>query len=211
MDALDQILWKDLTHAYGSAADVPHLLRWLRTASSDLKGEGHPLWHLFGNIWHQGTVYEATSYAVPFLIELAVDRHTPDRVGVLSLLAEIANGTSYSDVHGNLRKDPDFERKRNRELAWVRQAHDAVAAGFAQFLDLTNESGDVACAAAHVLALGRLVEGRHFGVYGSGVPGAIGGCLFRLCSNSTTTFMAGPAFQEFRSAVTGNSSFGSMM
>lgn len=151
MDALDQIPWKDLTHAYGSAADVPQLLRSLRSAPAALKGEDSPLWQLFGNIWHQGTVYEATAYAVPFLIELAADPHTPDRVGILSLLAEIASGTSYLDVHGNLLDDPDFERKKSEELSWVQQAQDAVAAGFATLMDLTHERGDLGCAAVHVL------------------------------------------------------------
>src|SRR5262249_37204659 len=114
--ALDRIPWKDLTHTYGSAADVPDLLRSLRTASPDLQHEDSPLWQLFGNIWHQGTVYEATAYAVPFLIELAVDRQTPDRVGILSLLGEIAKGSSYRVVHGNHLNEPDFERKRSQEL-----------------------------------------------------------------------------------------------
>src|SRR5262245_1577841 len=149
---LDETPWGKLTHAYGSAADVPDLLRALRTASPDLRGEDSPLWHLFGNIWHQGTVYEATAYAVPFLIELAVDRRTPDRVGILSLLAEIARGNSYRDVHGNLLNESDFHEKLSTELSWVRKAHDAVAAGFARFVDLVSEQGDVAFAAAHVLA-----------------------------------------------------------
>jgi hypothetical protein len=158
VDSLDQIPWKDLTHAYGSAADVPDLLRRLGTAPADLRGEDSPLWHLFGNIWHQGTVYEATAYAVPFLIELAVDPRTPDRVGILSLLAEIATGSSYRDVHGNRLKEPDFERKRSAELAWALQAHIAVAAGFSQFVQLTHGRGDVTYAAANVLA--RLTEHR---------------------------------------------------
>jgi hypothetical protein len=152
VDDLDKIPWKDLTHACGSAADVPELLRALRTSSPDVQGEDSPLWHLFGNIWHQGSVYEATADAVPFLIELAVDRQTPDRVGILSLLAEIARGSSYLDVHGNRLGEPDFEQKRSRELSWTRQAHDAVAAGFTHFARLTSESGDVRFAAAHVLA-----------------------------------------------------------
>ena len=76
MDRLDSIPWKDLKHAYGSAEDVPDLLRSLRAASPDnAYDEGSPLWCLFGNIWHQGTIYEATSYAVPFLLELAVTSH----------------------------------------------------------------------------------------------------------------------------------------
>jgi hypothetical protein len=148
---IDQIPWQDLTHAYGSAADVPDLLRALRASSPELHGDDSPLWQLFGNIWHQGTVYEATAYAVPFLIELAVDRRTPDRVGILSLLVEIARGSSYRDVHGNLLKEADFLQKKNKELTWARRAHDAVAAGFTHFVNLAKEPGDVAFAAAHVL------------------------------------------------------------
>src|SRR5262249_11396012 len=46
----------------------------------------------------------------------------------------------------------DFDQKRRQELAWVRNAHAAVAAGFTQFVELTNEPGDVSFAAAVVLA-----------------------------------------------------------
>jgi hypothetical protein len=138
VDELDRIPWKDLTHAYGSAEDVPDLLRALRTCRPDLRGEESPLWHLYGNIWHQGTVYEATSYAVPFLIEIAADRHTLDRSGVLGLLAEIARGQP-------------IQRKR-RELAWVKSAHAAVAKGFDTLAGIAKEHSDVRLAAAHVLA-----------------------------------------------------------
>lgn len=151
MDELDQIPWKKLTHAYGSAEDVPGLLRALRTATPELRGEESPLWQLFGNIWHQGTVYEATTYAVPFLIELAADSRTPDRIGILGLLAEIARGSSYLDVHGNLLKEQDFEAKKSREIEWVRQAREAVAKGFDDFVAISNEESDVRYAAAHLL------------------------------------------------------------
>src|SRR5262245_28776327 len=48
------------------------------------------------------------------------------------------------------------------------------------------------------------------GVYGSGVPGAIGGNFFKLCSNSVRIFRAGSVIQELRSSVAGYSSFGSV-
>src|SRR6266498_2020089 len=152
VDELDRIPWKNLTHAYGSAEDVPDLLRALRTASPDDKGDGTPLYELFGNIWHQGTVYEATAYAVPFLIDLAANPGTPDRIGILQLLAEIAKGSSYCAAHGNLMHDPNFEEKKAREQDWVSKAHDAVVAGFDAFVALTKEFGQVPFAAAHVLA-----------------------------------------------------------
>jgi hypothetical protein len=153
LDRLDQIPWDRLTHAYGPAKDVPDLLRRLRTALPGLTGEESPLWHLFGNIWHQGTVYEATAYAVPFLIELAACPLVPDRVGILGLLAEIATGTSYRDVHGNWLNESDFADRKAVELAWAEQAHAAVASGVAAFLAMTREEADVRLAAAHVLAL----------------------------------------------------------
>src|SRR5262249_15538105 len=101
LDQLDDIPWNRLMHAYGPADDVPDLLRRLKTASPELTGEASPLWHLFGNICHQGgTIYQATAYAVPFLIELAACPLVPDRVGILGLLDAIATGTSYRAAHG---------------------------------------------------------------------------------------------------------------
>jgi hypothetical protein len=153
LDGLERIPWKNLTHAYGSADDVPELLRALRTASQDEQGDGTPLYELYGNIWHQGTVYEATAYAVPFLIELATDPQTPDREGILNLLADIAKSSSlFRSVHGNLLREPGYEVKKAREQTWAVNAHEAVAVGFDSFVAVTMESGQVRFAAAHVLA-----------------------------------------------------------
>lgn len=152
MDALDRIPWDELTHAYGPASDVPGLLRELRTASPDLEGEDSPLWHLFGNIWHQGTVYEATPHAVPFLIELAADRGTPDRIGILTLLAEIARSGRPPHPRDAPRDEPGPRRPRGRESSWARRSHEAVAAGFARFVEMTDEPGEIRHAAAYALA-----------------------------------------------------------
>lgn len=153
LDRLAEIPWKRLMHAFGSAEDVPDLLRSLKTAAAESKNEQSPLWHLYGNIWHQGTVYEATSYAVPFLIELAACPQVPSRLGILGLLAAIATGTSFREVHGNLTNEPDFAERKATELEWVDQAHAAVARGVTAFLAMTEEETDIRLAAAHVLAL----------------------------------------------------------
>lgn len=163
MQGLDDIPWNTLHHAYGTAEDVPELLRQLQTADPDVRNEDSPLWQLFGNIWHQGTVYEATSYAVPFLISLAADPATPDRAGILGLLAAIAQGNSYLAVHEVfLRQQPvekigipgtdEFERKKAQELAWVAAAHSAVAEGYEKIAELACDQSDVSYAAANVLA-----------------------------------------------------------
>lgn len=152
LDGLDSIPWSHLTHAYGSAGDLPELLRQLSTAPAGVVGEESPLWCLCGNIWHQGTVYEATAYAVPFLIELASHKSTPDRKGILELLAAIANGSSYRAVHGNRLHEPDFEDKKSHELEWAANAHVAVAAGVNALLAITDEETEIRLAALHVLA-----------------------------------------------------------
>lgn len=149
---LDAIPWATLTHAYGSAEDVPGWLRAQATASPDLSWKDMPLSKLFGSIWHQGTVYEATAYAVPFLIELAASPQVPRRAEILQLLAAIARGSSYRAVHGNLSREPDFEERKAQELAWVAAAARAVGAGLETFLVLAKEQGELRLAAAHVLA-----------------------------------------------------------
>src|SRR5579883_1568825 len=96
LDRLDEIPWKTLNHAYGSAADVPELLRALAGAG---QRQEDALYELHGNIWHQGTVYEASSYAAPFLIELATEPSLTRRDEILGLIGALANGNSYLEVH----------------------------------------------------------------------------------------------------------------
>jgi hypothetical protein len=108
---------------------------------------------LFGNIWHQGTVYEATAYAVPFLIEIVDDPKTSGRPLILNLLASIANGSSYHDVHRHIMRDGVDEAQVQRELGWVRAAHEAVAAGFATYRRMSGETnGDIWMTSLYVMA-----------------------------------------------------------
>ena len=123
LEDLDRVPWKDLTHAYGSAADVPRLIRAVISAD---EAERRKAWReLYGNLWHQGTIYEATAPAVPFFIELAHNPSVPERDWILGYLINLAEGTSYNDVHQHLiisaeeRSAPEFQQQRQRELGWV--------------------------------------------------------------------------------------------
>lgn len=98
-DGLNEIPWHELSHAYGDADDVPELLRALHAAPPDPEPDADPLCDLNGNILHQGTIYEATSYAVPFLIEIVADPNCHHRAGTLLLLAGIAEGSAFSYDH----------------------------------------------------------------------------------------------------------------
>ena len=100
LEDLDKIDWSKLKHAYGEATDVPNLLRSL--LSNDKKVRDDAMYELCGNILHQGTVYEASSYAIPFLQELLKSPDTPDKASIAALLADMGIGHGYYDhILGN--------------------------------------------------------------------------------------------------------------
>lgn len=161
LEGLEQIDWGKLQHAYGPAEDVPGLLRGLASPEKSARGEAlHALW---GNIWHQGTVYEATSVAAPFLIELATNSCVQGREEILLLLASIANGNSYLDVHqhvglfkemyGAEMTTEKWTEDLGRELSWVKAARAAVVASVNRYVGMLDDSDwPVREAAAFLLA-----------------------------------------------------------
>lgn len=93
LDGLDARPWSSLSHAYGSAEDVPDLLRGLTGANADAVEEA--LSELYGSVLHQGTVYAASVAAAPFLAAIAAaGQRTAD---VLALLGGMAES---EDEHG---------------------------------------------------------------------------------------------------------------
>jgi len=90
LEEIENIDWANLEHAYGSAADVPNDIKNL--ASPDEKLRDKALYNLYGNIFHQGTRYEATPYAIPFLYELIENESVEDRHKIISLLVNLALG-----------------------------------------------------------------------------------------------------------------------
>jgi tetratricopeptide (TPR) repeat protein len=150
LQGIDDVDWHSLHHAYGPADDVPGLLRLLASDDSDVRDD---TWQsLYSNIWHQGTVYQASAHAVPFLLRLLADHRTPDRDSVLDLLQSLATGNSYLAVHHceedsvfNWRetlakKGKDFDVELQRELSYIRAANEAVGEGIALFLELAEDA-----------------------------------------------------------------------
>lgn len=85
---LDDVRWCDLTHAYGPAEDVPALIRALY--EDDAEAADEAIYELYGNIHHQGTIYQASAPAVPFLAH-AVHHAPGKRDELLMLLAVLAD------------------------------------------------------------------------------------------------------------------------
>ncbi|MGL6076229.1 MAG: hypothetical protein ACRC8S_18905 [Fimbriiglobus sp.] len=105
IEGLDSIPWNEYDHAYGPASDVPRDIRGLVSSDPEIREEA--AWNLSGSIYHQGTLYPATTIAVPFLVGIASNDQLPDRVPLMQLLDAIAESTSI---------DPDSIRKNWRIL-----------------------------------------------------------------------------------------------
>jgi HEAT repeat protein len=144
LEKLDSIDWSSLSHAYGEASDVPDIIRAL--ASDDPETREEAISELHGNIWHQGTVYEATPYAVPFLIELLKADTVKGKDAILGLLSSIAEGSSYLDVHQDMdyffgeRDTLEFSVKLAQEFDFVRLSHEAVVEGLPVYLALLSDA-----------------------------------------------------------------------
>jgi hypothetical protein len=94
---IEAIPWSNLEHACGPAEEVPDLLMSLVSTDEDQRREA--LYRLMETLWHQGTIYQASSYVVPFLVKMLQSANTPDRAIVAFILAAIADGGSDLDVH----------------------------------------------------------------------------------------------------------------
>jgi hypothetical protein len=109
---LDDVAWSGLEHAYGPADDVPDLLRAL--TSPDPETRTKTVYELYGNIFHQGTRYEATAYAVPFLARLALEPGTFRRAEIVDLLGSITVG--YDEAYLPTGIDPAAQRAEYERL-----------------------------------------------------------------------------------------------
>ncbi|MFF0521356.1 HEAT repeat domain-containing protein [Actinomadura nitritigenes] len=112
---LDAVEWTRLRHAYGTAGNVPGLLRALMSPDENKRENARSALH--DNVCHQGRRYEAAAPTVPFLLAIAADRSMPDRAELLQLVSELAVG--WADEHLPLGVDIKGWR---RELAKMHAA-----------------------------------------------------------------------------------------
>lgn len=127
--------WSSLRHAFGPATDLPDLLQQL--ISGKQRERDRAIFELFGNIWHQGTVYSASAPAARVLLAMVGDPTTPDRSRILGLLGSLASGC-----------DQD-----NSTRPCARETREAVATGLSSFVAaLTDDDAALREAATWVLS-----------------------------------------------------------
>lgn len=127
---IDEVDWASMGHAYGSADDVPGLLRGL--ASADPAERESALDGIYAAVHHQGDVYDSTLACIPFLLELVASPEVQDRGAVVELLTSIGG----IDLDGDELdpEDEEFEDAANYAMAAA-----AVAAGADVFLGLLDD------------------------------------------------------------------------
>lgn len=124
-----EVDWEAFYHAYGPASDVPVLLGAVMVGDDATRAAAW--WELWGNIHHQGSVYEATLPAVDPLIALATWKAYPDRVEALRMLRELAQSEDvrvwHYDVDGEIVHDEGRQREvRSALLIRVQQHADEL-------------------------------------------------------------------------------------
>lgn len=69
---LESPRWSTLTHAYGSAENIPKLLMQLASTTEPKAGfQSEPWFSLWSSLCHQGDAYEASYAALPHIVEIA--------------------------------------------------------------------------------------------------------------------------------------------
>ncbi|MCF3131193.1 hypothetical protein [Streptomyces olivochromogenes] len=130
LKGMSRVRWHELTHAYGSAQDVPGQLS--RVAWGDARTSEDALGNL--GLWlGELAVFDATVAAVPFLWDLAVAGSVTSRPGVIELLQAILE-------HGN------------QQIEVQRAAHQAVISARDTANVLATDENPAARAAARTLA-----------------------------------------------------------
>lgn len=135
LETLDDIDWTSLSHAYGSAEDIPKQLRILANEPSQ---QENVLYGLYASIYHQGSIYDATAAAIPFLLEIALDPSHAQRDEIFYFIAHCCRTNMW------------FSERNSPESMWSREIVDAVGTSADALIaqigqEPENERGALTC------------------------------------------------------------------
>lgn len=130
IDLIKKVNWAGLKHAHGEASDVGPLLSDL--LSDDDKTRDAAFYKLSGTIFHQGTRYDASAEAIPFLLYMLQTEEVRDKTAIIRLLVNLAIGyqESYLPLGFQWRPEPQYS------YSAAVQSYNAVGRGTDIFLQL---------------------------------------------------------------------------
>lgn len=141
-----RLKWLFLRHAYGSGKDVPQIVQALASRDENLRDNAlhEGLWSA---LYHQGTLYSSTVFAIPLLIALLEEPDLPSRRDILEFMIKclemgqraVAGVYRFAPVlPGFGRYFPSIEQQiaRGREVyAKLAQGHDLEVSVLAKILE----------------------------------------------------------------------------
>jgi phage terminase Nu1 subunit (DNA packaging protein) len=149
---LDTIRWDTLQGCYEDGRNMPVYLRELLSTESDSAQRAFE--EIFSAVWHQGTIYDLTSYVVPYLVRLLQADITLDKSELFMLLSCIADGVGYHEVHTlskeerqiwegiYAQKGTTLEAELAAERVRVRAVQEAVLQGAPIYIDIFQHTSD---------------------------------------------------------------------
>jgi hypothetical protein len=142
LEKLDTIDWSTLESAYGTADALPAALCNLDTPDEEVRAAAWST--VWSELEHQGTVFQASAYAAPFLVAWLSEAQGEEKCDLVTLLARLARGNSYKRQHLNLtderhKQDPIFQQEMAQEIRWVELTHQAVREGMDLYLTFLDD------------------------------------------------------------------------
>ncbi len=152
---LDSVAWHNLRHAFGEASQVPGWIRDLTSENVIIRTQALEM--LYGTIFYQGTVYEATVQCVPFLVEITGQADLPDRDRILIFLARLATADARKTDELGYQEEafaaPQDPLAGLAAEGWQQRTRRRIDQHFADFLALLRDPQPaVRSAAAYLLA-----------------------------------------------------------
>lgn len=142
MISLDSAEWHQLTHAYGTASDIPGLLQQLTSRFRPAESAEAEPWHaLWSALCHQGDVYAASYAAMPHIVRIGLNAPGPIDMGFFLLPAcvEVSRARGRGPQMPAVLARPYFESLplihesafRHRANAWDKYMTRSVLAALA--------------------------------------------------------------------------------
>lgn len=156
--SLDEVDWGRFHHAYGTADDVPDLLRAL--SARDQQRASASLSTLWNLVRHQGGSSAPAALAVPFLLRAAAERAVHNRAQLLLLAAEAGHRNHFGRDRredllqvGYLPEEAAFDSSGYPAQWTLQAARDALTAGAPLLIELLDDPDPAVRAyAAYALA-----------------------------------------------------------
>lgn len=134
---LYEVDWKNTTHAYGEATDVPQQI--MRLCSEDNETREAAWWQLWGNLFHQGTRYPASVLAVPYFIDLLKYEQVADKEKIMQYLLGLTLGYLEYFIHSPLNYERDILNFENEDEAVIAEIYHNVAEGIPVYLNFLEQ------------------------------------------------------------------------